>query len=129
MESGIEQSFVTKKDLEATKKELLAKLATKEEIKKLATKEELKKLATKKEIGILANEVASLSTRLTSVEVRLSNVEENTQLILQAVDGIAGKFDDYQTEKAATEHTFRRHEKRLDEHDTRIEVLERKEVL
>jgi len=112
--------LATKKDLEATKQELLKELATKaskEDLKNYATKDDLKNLATK----------ADLKIEIGEVEKRLSRTESKVDRILEIVDGLAGQFDDYKKEKAAAEHTFTRHEGRLDNHEMRIKALEEKE--
>lgn len=80
MSRSSENEFVKKKDLEAVKKELLDKLASKEEIAKLATKKEIAKLATKEEISKLATkeEINKLSTK---EEIsKLSTKEEISKL-------------------------------------------------
>ncbi|MCH8872409.1 hypothetical protein IH824_06490 [candidate division KSB1 bacterium] len=122
MASTNEQKPITKKELEMTKQELLGRLAskedlkqfaTKEDLKQFATKEDLKRFATKKDFEIIASQVVNLTHRMTSVESQLSVVQDTSNLILETVDGIAKKFDDAQTEKAATNHTLRRQENRL----------------
>jgi len=47
-------------------------------------------------------------------------------VVLTAIDGLSGQINDVKTEKAAGEHTFKRHENKLNNHETRIEKLERK---
>lgn len=145
---------VTKSELEATKNELLARLASKEEIKKLATKEEIKKLATKEEIKKLATkkEIKKLATKreikklATKDELQKTNrkieilanqvalnrqdiveIKDNVRTILEIVDGIAKKFEDARTERAALNHALRRHENRIDDHERRIANIEKKE--
>lgn len=116
MASTNEQKPITKKELEATEQELLGRLAS---------KDDLKQFATKKDFEIIASQVVNLTHRMTTVENQLSVVQDTTNLILETVDGIAKKFDDAQTEKAATNHTFRRHENPLENHEERIETLEK----
>ena len=127
---------VTKKELEATKLELLAKLennatkdeiknfATKDDLKNFATKDDLKKLATKEELKKLDRKVEILAAELLSMNRRMEKVESNTDLILQTLDGIVKRLDISETERAATEHAFRRHENMLDDHETRLTALE-----
>ncbi len=116
MASTNEQKPVTKKELDMTKQELLGRLAC---------KEDLKQFATKKDVEILAIQIANLTQRMISVENQLIAVQDTSNLILEIVEGIAKKIDDAQTETAATNHTFRRHENRLKNHEERIETLEK----
>ncbi|MCI0496387.1 hypothetical protein L0Z72_15380 [candidate division KSB1 bacterium] len=113
----------------ATKEELnqaVAKLATKDELRqavaKLATKEELKqavaKLATKEELKWEINE---LRREIKQIDERHNQRYEK---ILVTLDGIAGLLQNGRVEKAATEATFQRHKRTLDDHEHRIEQLE-----
>lgn len=103
-----------KKDLESLRNELLDKLVDKETHKKdiepLATKDMLRweSYEIRKEVSDLRDEV-----------------KEKFDIVLSAIDGIAKQFTDYQIEKAASEGTFQRHERWLENHDERIEQLER----
>ena len=74
---------ITKKELEATKQELLGRLAS---------KDDLKQFATKKDFEIIASQVVNLTHRMTTVENQLSVVQDTTNLILETVDGIAKKI-------------------------------------
>jgi len=116
MASTNEQKPITKKELEMTKQELLGRLAS---------KEDLKQLATKKDFEIIASQVSNLTHRMTSVENQLSVVQDTSNLILETVADIAKKFYDAQTEKAATNHTLRRHENRLEDHEKGIKTIEK----
>lgn len=133
--------------IETTKQELLGKLASKEqlqqEVAKLATKEELQreiaKLATKEE---LRQEVAKLATKKEleranrSIEILANQVANNTQsienmdhkidMVLEAIDGVVSEIKDLKVEKSAIDHGLRRHDTRLDNHETRIHALESK---
>jgi len=144
--------YATKKDLESTKQELLAKLASKEELKKLATKEELKKLATKEELKQLATKedikkfvtkaefnkshsllraditklqigYIQILERMETLETK-ENADRRFNLLMQAIDGLAAKFDSDKIERAASAHTFMRHESKLENHEKRITKLE-----
>lgn len=97
-----------------TKRELLGRLAS---------KEDFEQFITKKDVGILAIQIANLIQRMTSVENQLSAAQDTSNLILEIVDGIAKKFDDAQTENTAINHTFWRHENRLEDHEERIETI------
>jgi len=131
--------LATKNDLEAVEQRLMVKLATKEELRqevaKLATKEELEKV--KKSLERVANQVALNTTDITEIKHNVSRLEsvmsakfeqvhEKFDVVLQAIDGLAGKVDSYHTEKAAVDHGLRRHDKRLDEHESRIANVEAK---
>jgi chromosome segregation ATPase len=142
-------TFVSKSDFKrevaklATKEELkreVAKLATKEELKrevaKLATKEELKrevaKLVTKeefkREIDKLASQGALHATEIQELKQHVARLEStmNTKfdVVLQAIDGLAAKFDEHKTEHTAVQHSLLRHDRRLGDHERRIEKLE-----
>ncbi|MBC8183457.1 hypothetical protein H8E88_20385 [candidate division KSB1 bacterium] len=127
------------KKLELVTKEEIRKLATKEEVKKLATKDDLKNLATKDELKKLAtkDELKKLEKRMDNVSSAVSQIqyqltffetkEESDRkfnILLTAIDGLTQKVTDFQTEKAAGEHTFQRHERKLENHEERIEQLE-----
>ena len=119
----------SKEDVETIKQDLLDQLATKaskDDLKNFATKDDLKNLATKDDLKNYATK-ADLKIEIGEVEKRLSRTESKVDRILEIVDGIAGQFDDYKKEKAAAEHTFTRHERRLDNHEIRIKTLEEKE--
>ena len=154
MKNADDKNNVTKHDLESTKNELLDRLISKKEfrseIDKLVTKEEFRseidKLATKKElqseitrldgsIEILANQVAKNTDGIKDLHVelaglrremndRFSDMGNKFDIVLTAIDGLASQIRDMRAEKAAGEHTFLRHETRLDDHETRIRKLE-----
>jgi predicted nucleic acid-binding Zn-ribbon protein len=63
---------------------------------------------------------------MAEVEKDVSELKTDVRKILVIVDGIAKKMDDFQTEKAAGEQTFRRNEHRIDDHEVRIQTLETK---
>jgi len=150
MNMSQDDGLATKKELEAVKDELLAKLATKEELKqevaRLATKEELKrevaKLASKKDLQKLKKtvdqhtvDIAELKTDMKIVKWDLSQfraemktfqqqTEGKFDRVFQAFDGISGQLLDIKAEMAAMNYTFRQHEERLDDHEKRITNLE-----
>lgn len=108
-----------KQELESFKQDLLDKLVDKDTHKK-----DLAKLATKDEL------------RWESSEIRkdLSDFKEQTNekldTLLSAIDGLAKLITNGQVEveKAASEATFQRHERWLEDHNIRIEHLEEKTV-
>jgi len=148
--------YATKKDLEstrhevldkieATKQELINKLVSKEELKEivatLATKEELRrevaKLATKEELEkvkqnleIVANQVAINTLDIKEIKVELVHLKGDMgakfEMVLEAIDGVMAELKDQKVERAATDHSLRRHETKLDNHETRIHALENK---
>ncbi|MFQ5637395.1 MAG: hypothetical protein ACE5IR_05320 [bacterium] len=75
------------------------------------------------EMNGLRGEMAELRSEVDELRTDMNN-KFNT--VLSAIDGLAGQIRDMHTEKAAGEHTFRRHENRLDEHDLRIKKIEEK---
>ena len=118
----------TKKDLLDLKKELMDKLATKDEIQKLATKDEIKKLATKEELYEVENkligEIVWLKTEISKLETK-AEAERKFNLIMQAIDNLTAKIDAYQAEKAAIDHALGRHETLIEDHESRIQKLEK----
>ncbi len=121
-----------KKDLDALKNELLAKLVTKEEYQKgianLVTKEEHKKDidTVNKKLDNLTNKVAQNSADIIELKQQMAGVPEKINQILKIVDGLMKFITDGQVEKVAQEATFRRHEKILSDHEVRLGQLEKK---
>ena len=119
MSQQAREEVATKKDLEKTRQELLEKLATKEELKqafaKLATKKELGKLGAKfdklagqiikksADIEIIKVQIIHILARLDEQETK-ADADRKFDLIMQALDGVVAKIDDFQVEKAATDH-------------------------
>ncbi len=141
MKNSEDKNNVTKQELESTKNELLDKLVSKKDfqsnVDKLVTKEEFRSEIKRLDgsIEILANQVARntdgikyLRTEVAELRSemngRFSNMDNKFDIVLTAIDGLASQIRDMRTEKAAGEHTFRRHETRLDDHETRISKLE-----
>ncbi len=136
MKNQTTKQHLTNKDMDTLKEELLRKLASKEELKKLATKEELKKLATKEELKKLATkdelhqvenklikEIIKIKTEIATLETK-ADAEKRFNLIMQAIDGLAAKIDSYNTEKAAVDHSLKRHDTQIEDHEHRITKLE-----
>jgi ribosomal protein L29 len=121
---------ITKSDLEALEKRLKASFVSKTEFKreiaKLATKEELE--VVRKRLDEVASQVALNTTDIRELKQDLARVEStiNAKLdvVLQTIDGLAGKIDRQQTENAAILHSLSRHDRQLDDHEHRIEKLE-----
>ena len=132
-------SLVSKTEFKRKVATLVTKAEFKREIAKLATKQELQreiaKLATKEELEIVrkklddvASQLALNTTDIRELKQNLAKVEStmNTKfdVVLQAIDGLAGKVDSYRTEQAAALHGLSRHDRQLDDHERRIEKLE-----
>ncbi|MDZ7332048.1 MAG: hypothetical protein ONB13_05530 [candidate division KSB1 bacterium] len=131
----------------ATKEELrqeVAKLATKEELRqevaKLATKEELKqevaKLATREALEVVAtqvlkntNDIEAIKNELKVINYRLDRLEEKFDtkfnLVLDAVDKVFKELTNHRTERAAVDSALNRHVLRLEDHEQRIQKLEK----
>jgi hypothetical protein len=60
----------------------------------------------------------------TDMNQRFASVDNKFDTVIIALDGIAGLISDNRVEKVAAESTFRRHEAKLDEHESRIGGLE-----
>jgi hypothetical protein len=123
------KNFATKDDLKNfPTKEDAKNFATKDDLKNFATKDDLKNFATNDALEKVTREIVNIRQEM-ATKAELNEVKETVQQILVIVDGMAKKLDDSRTEKAAIEHTFLRHENRLDDHETRIKALEEKEAL
>jgi len=119
-------SFVSKTEFKRKIATLVTKAEFKREIAKLATKEELE--IVRKKLDDVASQVALNTTDIRELKQNLARVEStmNAKLdvVLQAIDGLAGKIDRPQTEQAAVLHSLSRHDRQLDDHERRIEKLE-----
>jgi chromosome segregation ATPase len=84
----------------------------------------------KGEIKNVKGDIEHLTIQVAQNQAELSEFkEENRQkqdAILTAIDGLAKLITNGQVEKVATESALRRHENRLEDHEARIGVLEKK---
>ncbi len=145
MDMNRDDGLASKKELEAVKDELLAKMATKDELQavkdellaKMATKKDLQKL--KKTVDQHTVDIAELKTDMKIVKWDLSEfraemktfqqqTEGKFDRVFQVLDGISGQLIDIKTEMAAMNYTFRQHEGRLDDHEVRITNLEQERL-
>ncbi|MBD3288846.1 hypothetical protein GF337_08600 [candidate division KSB1 bacterium] len=156
MANSSNSDVATKKDLENLKIELssdlkkdLRKYATKTDLKNLhidfkkeltkyATKEELKELetrlidqlASKESVSIIATQVLKNSDNITAlhklVDELSDSLDNKFEAMMTLLDAIARDLKDGKTEKAAIDHSLNRHEQRIDDHEMRIDKLERK---
>ena len=149
MEKRLIEKLASKEEIAAVRQELIEKLASKEElaavrqelIEKLASKEELaaarqeliEKLASKKDLS----KTNSRLDKLTSVVIQnnqdikdikeiLASHDHKLDMLLEAVTDFAGEVKDERVEKTATQVTLTRHEKQLQDHETRICKVEEK---
>lgn len=123
----MDNEVATKKDIDrlVTKEEFrkeLAKLVTKEEFKefKKELKKELSKFATKDELRF---EIGELRKDMKAMD---DKHDQRYNRILEFMGGIAGEISNNRIEKAASEATFQRHERKLEDLELRIEQLESK---
>ena len=109
------------------------KLATKEDLEKLASKEDLKELkketdkkfdAVDKKFDVALNVFASKED-LKELKRDMAT-KKDINKILTAVDGIAKKHQDFETELAANQGAHDRFEEKFIKTDKRIKVVERK---
>ena len=130
------KEYATKQELQETKQELLDKIETR--VSKEDFYREIKRLDGS--IEMLANQVGDNTLGIKSLGGKVSGLRDEVytlreemndrfgemngkfDTVLSAIDGLAGQISDMHTEKAAGEHTFRRHENRLYEHENRIEA-------
>jgi len=96
--------------------ELDEKFATKEDLKKFATKEDLKKFATKEELYLALDK--------TKDEIKEETRGSMNKFLTEA-DKISKKIDILLQEKEMGMALYQRHDKKLEEHETRITALEK----
>jgi hypothetical protein len=75
------------------------------------------------EIEAVAFQVVQVSTDLNDFK---QETRERFDGVMTAIDGLAGLIRNGQTEKAAVDHALLRHGSTLDNHETRLGVLEQK---
>jgi len=139
----MKEELATKKDLKTTKNELETALkTTKNELETAlkTTKNELKTAlkTTKNELETalkttkkdLEGRIDVVDWKIGQVENKLSDFKDETgqklDTIITAVDGLARLITDGQTEKAAMNSALYRHEDMLENHEIRIDILEKK---
>jgi len=123
-----ENDVATKKDLENLKQEL--KQDFRKELSKYATKEALDVVA--RQVLNNSNDIAELKVEMKNgfqrVDKRLDSLDTKFDVMMTAIDGIAKGLQNGKTEKTAVDHALIRHEKKIDNHETRIINLENKNV-
>jgi|SRR3989344_1149569 len=113
--------------------ELDEKFATKDDLKKFATKDDLEKFVTKEE---LKKELKKFATKeelyfaldKTKDEIKQEIKEEargGMNKFLTEADKISKKLDTLLQEKEMGMALYQRHDKKLEEHETRITALEK----
>lgn len=110
-------------EIRIIEEKLTGKLASKDVLKKeLQSLEEklMAKLASQDELRALRFEFLQFK------DESMRKDDERFDRIVQTLDKMSGKLDDLKIEKIAAEHTFLRHENRLDNHETRVATLEEK---
>ncbi len=131
--------YAIKKELLETKQELLDKLVSKAEflreigrvdgsIELTANQVGKNTLEIQKLRGEMNGKFAEMSVRFSDIDDRFAEMNDKFNMVLTAIDGLSGQISDSSTEKAAGEHTFRRHDRKLDDHEKRITQLEKKAV-
>jgi len=135
MNNQTDLSPATKRDLALQKEELIERIdGVEQKLSKRIDGVETRIDKVEKNLGgrieslesdvqTLAGQVAKHDANLNSLRVDLN---EKFDMILQWFDKVSMQINDLRTEKAAAEHTFLRHEKRLDEHEERLSKLEAK---
>lgn len=87
-------------------------------------------VSLKKDIDCLAVQVIHVSTELGDLKRELVDFKQETgerfDGVMTAIDGLAGLLQNGRTEKAAVDHALGRHDAMLDDHESRIGVLEGK---
>jgi hypothetical protein len=99
----------------------MAKLLTKEEFR-IELKKELSKYTTKDELRF---EIGELRKDMKEMNAQH---DQRYNKILEILDGIAGHIKNSRIEKAASEATFQRHERKLEDREVRILQLEQQSV-
>ena len=85
-------------------------------------KKDLAKLSTKDELRWESYEIRK------DMSVFKEQTNEKLDMLLSSIDGLTKLITNDQLEKAASEATFQRHERWLEDHDSRIGHLETKTV-
>lgn len=121
----MKNDLATKSDIqnaiEVSEKKLHNKIAS---VKTdLNAKIDLVRTDLKKDIALVASEVVRLSTDLNDFK---QETRQQHHTVLNAIDGLTRLITDNQTEKVAVDHALRRHDVKLENHESRIEVLEGK---
>jgi soluble cytochrome b562 len=120
------QDPATKKDLEITKKELNKAIdGVKADLS--GVKADLSEV--KADLKNVKREVEHLAIREARNQVDHHEMKEQSRqqfdTLLTAIDGLAKLITDGQVEKVAAESALRRHDNLLEDHETRIGVLEK----
>lgn len=134
---GMNQSsgsnYITKKELKETTQELFDKIESR--VSKKEFRSEMKRVDSS--IEMLVTQVSKntleiktlrgdMNDRFLEIDNRFAEMNSKFHMVLTAIDGLSGQIKDMSTEKAAGEHTFRRHENRLNNHETHLEKLDHK---
>jgi hypothetical protein len=125
---------IIKQDIDSLKQELLEKLASKEELNKVEKRlddrlDEVEKRLdgrldkAEKTDHILAKAIVDIQERMKQLETK-EDADRKFKLIMNAIDGLAKKIDDYKVEKVAHDYSLRQHDKQLENHEKRITALE-----
>ncbi len=119
--SKLASKVEVQKATQALEEKLVAQLASKEELKEglRALEEKLvAQLASKEEVQAFRMEFLQFKDEATQ------KADERFDIIMQTLDKMYGKLETLSSDKAAAEHTFQRHENRLDNHEHRLDTLE-----
>jgi hypothetical protein len=113
----MKNDHATKADLNELKDEL------KNDMNELRNelKSEMKDM--REDIGV---QLINLNNKVEQNSLELKNeMNEKFDTVIITLDGLAGLISNGRVEKAAAESTFRRHETKLEDHESRIGNLER----
>ncbi len=109
------ETHVTKNEFESFKQQVFKRFDSG------ATKDELKKVDQK--VDRVITVIENIQHDLTKFETK-ADADRRFDLLMQAIDGLAGRVDDYMVEKAATDHALTRHDNLFENHEKRIKKLE-----
>jgi len=140
----MEDNIATKADLKKTGDALHSKIdSVKTELHskidsvktELHSKIDSVKIELRTEIASVNNNLQKDIERVAIQVVQVSNdlhefkqeTREQHNTVMNAIDGLARLVTNGQTERAAVDHALRRHDHTLENHESRIQVLEMKE--
>jgi chromosome segregation ATPase len=135
MENQATSDKLTRKDLLDLEERLTKKLATREAVDVLANQV----LKNTDAIDDIKTELQTINLRIDRMQVRIEKMDDKIDrldekldykfnIVLNAVDNVLKEITNNRTEKAAYGHALTRHEGRLENHEKRINILEREAI-
>ena len=118
--------MATKKGIEILKQELLHKLATKTALNQVESSMEMiagQVAQNSERVENLTRLVLQIREQIDGLENK-ADANDKFDLIMNAIDGLAAKINNYKVEKSPVDHSLHRHDSTLEDHKERISTLE-----